>query len=129
VRVLDIIDDLTARVYLACVIGPSRAPYGSRTQRLLGVKDATVELASNKTESRAVYVTVSRSDTGNTATVAEVIFTQTDQASTNDFVQAFRPGDSRGFVLKPGDKLSMLVTGVTGPSPNLATFSIGQETY
>lgn len=128
-RALDIIDDLTTRLYVACVIGPSRAPFGSRTQKLLGPTDQTTELASNTTQDRAVFVTVSRSDIGNTATVADVIFTQATQAGNNDFAQSFRPGDSRSFVLKPGDKLSMLVNAVAGPPPNKATFSIGQETY
>lgn len=127
---LDIVDDLTARLYLACVIGPARAPYGNRTNVQVTVGDAAVVIATNSNRERALYVTVSRSDINNTATDAGVIFSQSSgQASANDFAKSFRPGDSIGFVLKPSETLSMLVSRVTGPPPNTATFSVGQETY
>lgn len=120
----DRLDDLTVRLYLASIIGPSRAPFGTRKQATLRAGQTT-EIASNSTHDRAVHVTVTRADqvfVGNA--VASVVFTQYSEASANDFPTLFPSAGGPGisiyrFVLKPGDSLSLFM-----PATSIANAAI-----
>lgn len=123
---LDRLDDLAVRLYLAAVIGPSRAPFGIRGQASLAT-GSVIEIARNSTDDRVIFVTVSRADLTN-LTVANVIFSQNSGPSANDYSFSFTPtATERRFVLKPGDSLSMLVTAF--PSAIPAQFVFAQETF
>lgn len=123
---LDRLDDLTVRLYLAAIIGPSRAPFGIRNQASLAAGQ-TVEVARNSTNDRVIFVTVSRADIAN-AVVASVIFSQNNGPSANDYSFAFTPvAPVQRFTLKPGESLSMLVTAF--PSLVPAQFVFAQETF
>lgn len=125
----DRIDDVTVRLYLAAVIGPSRGVFGSRQSYLLNAGQEQ-HLATNNTSDRALLVTVSRADTNQLGTVALVrLSQQVGQTSTNDLTRSFAPGEVHRFVLKPGEDLTLRVATVTGPPPNQATFVVAQETF
>ena len=124
-------DTLMVRMYLAAVVGPSRAPFGRRSQVSLGVGE-TAALVSNDTRTRAFYVTVTRVDVAANATPASVVFSPNPTgASLNDNGVAFPAGGRFAFVLKPDESLSMLVTTVGNPPPGGArlNFVVASEAY
>ena len=121
---LERLDDLTVRLYLAAIVGPSRAPFGSRGQASLGVGQS-VEITSNTTADRVLFVTVTRADVGNVIG-ANVIFSQNSGGGgLNDFGVNFISTGIFRFTIKPGESLSLAVTGAVGVIP----FVFAVETF
>ena len=105
---LRFLDDVSIRCYLASLIGPSRAPFGSRSS-VVAQLNQPVMLVRNSTQDRALYVTVSRGPGAN----AQGIFSKNDSPSSNDYAVAFPSAAVFRFVLRPGEQLSYLST--SGP--------------
>ena len=97
-------DVVVVRQYLATIIGPLRAPFGRRNSRPVQPGDTT-RIALNSTTDRVFFVTVSRSDA---AGQTNVVFSQSDTPSSNDFVVVFPIAGVFRFTLRPGEQLSML---------------------
>ena len=113
-------DVVVVRQYLATIIGPLRAPFGRRSARPVSPGD-TARIALNSTTDRVLFVTVSRSDA---AGQTNVIFSQADSPSSNDFVVNFPNAGVFRFTLRPGEQLSMLNAG--GVAVSLV---IAEETF
>ncbi len=119
-------DEVAVRQYLAAIIGPTRAPFGQRSQANLAV-GASHEIARNTTRDRVLHVTVGRAALAvNAAAGATVIFSQGDQASTNDFEAVFAAVNTFRFTLRPGESLTMLLTTAAVATIN---FSFGVDTF
>lgn len=121
----DAVSDLQVRAYFAAVIGPSRAPFGSRTSAVFPPVSGTIRLlAQNASRDRVLAVVVTRADIGAANTV---VFTKSanGDASGSDFVVTIAVGNRFNFVLYPGERLSVQVINVAVAMQ----LSVGQETY
>lgn len=114
-------DGVLLRQYLATVIGPLRAPFGRRSNVPVLV-GATARLAMNSTTSNVIFVTVSRADV--LLGQAQVIFSNSDTPSTNDFVTLLTGAGVLRFTLRPGEQLSVL-----NQSALNLPLVVGQETF
>lgn len=122
-------DEVAVRQYLASVIGPTRAPYGQRSQKVLS-EGQSVEIARNSTRDRVLFVTVGRGLLNQQAGInATVTFSQADSVGTNDFSTLFGSGSVFRFTLRPGESLSMLLVGTANPVGTSIVFSFGAETF
>lgn len=119
---LDFVDRVLARQYFAAVIGPFRAPFGSRASFPLNAGEQA-QLQRNTTREHVLFVTVSRGDVAGPA--ASVIFSRNEQGSTNDFTTSFTSGAIQRFILRPDESVAITVTAAGGLIP----FVVATETY
>lgn len=118
------LDPLRLRAYFATVVGQARAPFGKRTSVGLVAAGEPVQLVSNSTRDRVLFVTVSRSDLAIT-TVAVIFSQQSTGGAFNDFVAPFTPLGLFRFVLYPGESLAVQGTGAFTP----IDLAVGSESY